>query len=440
MIRAIRKRMRDFVALTVLVSISLGAAYYILQNQRLRIPWLEEKPFILKAEFSDAQGVMPGQGQTVRVAGMRIGDIGKVDLENGLAIVTMEIDQEFKDVVHTNATALLRPRTGLKDMFIELDTGTRAKPLMKENGRIKVANTAPDVDADEILSALDTDTRAYLRLLINGIGKGLKGRGNDLREVLARLGPLHRDIARVNSAFAERRRELARLIHNYGSTVTELATRDRELTTLVRAQSAVFERWSSEDRNVALAVSRLPSTLRTVRSALVKVNQLGREIPPGFNALRPAVRQLHRTNLQVRPFAREATPILRDRIRPFVRRARPFIRDVRPAAQNLARGAPDLREVFFELNRFFNMAAYNPRGREPSSDNDRDEGLLFWVAWVAQNSNNVFSLGDASGPMRRIALMATCSTYRRLRDEEPAAELILGVQDLLDDVGLCPPE
>jgi phospholipid/cholesterol/gamma-HCH transport system substrate-binding protein len=437
---AIRKRLRDFVALTVLVAVSLGAAYYILQHQRLRIPGLEEKAFILKAEFSDAQGVMPGQGQTVRVAGMRIGDIGKVDLENGLAVVTMELDQEFKDVVHTDATALLRPRTGLKDMFVELDPGTRAKPLMDEGGRITVANTAPDVDADEILSALDTDTRAYLTLLINGLGKGLKGRGSDLREVLARLGPLHRDLARVNSAFAERRRELARLIHNYGSTVTELATRDRELTTLVRAQSAVFERWSSEDRNVALAVSRLPSTLRTVRSALVTVNQLGREIPPGIGAMRPVVRQLHRTNLQVRPFAREATPILRDQVRPFVRAARPFIRDVRPAAQNLARGAPDLREVFFELNRFFNMAAYNPRGRESSGNPNRDEGLLFWVGWIAQNSVNVFSSGDASGPFRRIALMATCSTFRQLRTEEPASELILGVQDLLDDPGLCPPE
>jgi phospholipid/cholesterol/gamma-HCH transport system substrate-binding protein len=445
MITAIRKRMRDFVALTILVSISLGAAFYILQNQRLRIPGIDEKAYILEAEFSDAQGVMPGQGQTVRVAGMRIGDIGKVELEQGRAIVTMEIDQEFKDVVHTDATALLRPRTGLKDMFIELDPGTRARPVMKEHGRISVHNTAPDVDSDEILSALDTDTRAYLTLLINGVGKGLKGRGNDLREVLARLGPLHRDLARVNSAFASRRRELARLIHNYGSSVTELATREKELSSLVASQSAVFERWSSEDRNVALAVSRLPSTLRSVESALVKVNTLGREIPPGIGALRPAIRQLHRTNLQVRPFAREATPILRDQVRPFVRVARPFIRDVGPAARDLAKGSPDLRESFRELNRFFNMAAYNPNGREestgdPNTDRNREEGLLFWVGWVAQNSVNVFSSADASGPFRRVALQATCSTFRQLRSEEAASELILGVSDLLDDPGLCPPE
>ena len=45
-----------------------------------------------------------------------------------------------------------------------------------------------------MLAALDADTRAYLKLLITGAGKGLEGRGNDLREVFKRLGPMHRDL------------------------------------------------------------------------------------------------------------------------------------------------------------------------------------------------------------------------------------------------------
>jgi phospholipid/cholesterol/gamma-HCH transport system substrate-binding protein len=443
MIRVIRKRLKDFIAIAALAAIGLGVAFYILQEQRLRIPGVEEEAFILKAEFSDAQGVMPGQGQTIRVAGMRIGDVGKIELKNGRAIVTMELDQEHKDVIHRDATALLRPRTGLKDMFIEVDPGSKSEPLMEENDVISVENTAPDVDADEVLSGLDADTRAYLQLLINGAGKGLKGRGNDLREVLARLGPLHRDLARVNGAFAERRRELARLIHNYGSSVTELAKRDNELSTLVEAQSQALERWSSEDANVALAVQRLPGTLRTVQSALVRVEELGQELPPGLNALRPVVRQLHLTNLQVRPFAREAMPIIRDRIRPFVRAARPYVRNVRPAARNLANASPDVREAFRGINRFFNMAAYNPNGKEPlpadfAAAQQRDEGLLFWLGWVAHNTNSIFSTGDASGPFRRITATASCSTFQSLVNTEPAAGAILNLNQLLADQGLCP--
>ena len=443
MMLAIRKHLRDFVAIAVLAAIGLGTAYYILNEQRLRIPGLEEKPYTLKAEFSDAQGVMPGQGQTIRIAGMRVGDIGSVELKDGRALVTMEIDKEHKDKIHTDATALLRPRTGLKDMFIELDPGSRSAPVMKKNDLIDVQNTAPDVDSDEILSALDSDTRAYLQLLINGAGKGLEGRGNDLREVLARLGPLHRDIAKVNGAFASRRKELARLINNYGSSVTELATRDRELSTLVESQSQALEAWASEDVNVSKAVELLPGTLRTLESALVKVDELGQEIPAGLNGLRPAVRQLHRTNLQVRPFAREAAPILRDQVRPFVRAARPYIRNVRPAARDLADASPDVKEAFHEINRFFNIAAYNPNGREDVPDDfaaaeQRDEGLLFWLGWVAHNSNSVFSTGDASGPFRRISATASCSTFQSLVNQEPAAGAILNLNQLLADQGLCP--
>jgi phospholipid/cholesterol/gamma-HCH transport system substrate-binding protein len=442
-IRVIRKHLRDFIAVFVLGVIGLGTAYYILSQQDFRFPLVQDKPFTLEAEFSDAQGVMPGQGQTIRVAGMRIGAIGKVELEDGKAIVTMEIDKEFDDIVHTDATALLRPRTGLKDMFVEVDPGSRSAPVMKKGDRITVENTAPDVDSDEVLSALDSDTRAYLQLLINGVGKGLKGRGKDLQEVLARLGPLHRDIARVNGAFASRRRELARLIHNYGSSVTELAKRDRELSTLVEAQSQALERWASEDQNVSAAVALLPSTLNQLSSALVKVNELGQAIPPGFNALRPVVRQLHQTNLQVRPFAREAMPIMRDQVRPFVRAARPFIRNVRPAAKNLADASPDVREAFRGINRFFNMGAYNPNGREPVPDDfaaaqRRDEGLFFWLGWVAHNTNSLFSTGDVSGPFRRITATASCSTYQGLVNLEPAAGAILNLNQLLADNGLCP--
>src|SRR3712207_9452537 len=46
----------------------------------------------------------------------------------------------------------------------------------------------------EVLAVLDADTRAYLKLLISGGGKGVAGRGVDLRAALKRLGPLTRDL------------------------------------------------------------------------------------------------------------------------------------------------------------------------------------------------------------------------------------------------------
>ena len=69
MAKAIRDHLRDFLAILGLLIVGLLATYIIVQNQRLRIPLLESKPFELKADMSTAQAVTPGQGQTVRAAG-----------------------------------------------------------------------------------------------------------------------------------------------------------------------------------------------------------------------------------------------------------------------------------------------------------------------------------------------------------------------------------
>jgi phospholipid/cholesterol/gamma-HCH transport system substrate-binding protein len=395
--------------------------------------------------MSTAQAVTPGQGQTVRVSGMRVGDIGAVDLKEGRARVRLDLDPKYSKLVHTDATVLLRPRTGLKDMFLALDPGSPSEPFMGEGDVIPINATAPDVNPDQILSVLDKDTRDYLKLLINGAGKGLEGRGGDLREVFVRLGPLHRDVAELNSLVATRRRNLARLIHNYGSTVQRLGKEDRALVDLVRNSSQVFDKLAVEDQQISTAVSRLPSTLRQSERTLLRVDELGQVAGPAFEALRPAMRRLPAANRELRPLAVEIEPVIRTKIRPFVREARPYVRNLRPAAENLRTASPDLRESFYELNRLFNMAAYNPGGRESltgnqQADRAREEGLLYWLGWVAHNTNSLFATSDAGGPIRRTLQLASCSTYQGLAQTNGLAvvESLLGLTGVLQDQSLCP--
>ena len=113
-----------------------------------------------------------------------------------------------------DATALLRPKTALKDMFLEVDPGTGA--VLPEGGQIPLRNTLSDVDPDEIYGALDADTQAYLEAARGWRGQGLRGRGDDLREVFRRLEPLHGSLARVTRATASRRRALRRLVPTSG--------------------------------------------------------------------------------------------------------------------------------------------------------------------------------------------------------------------------------
>ena len=87
--------------------LSLGVAAYITAHQRLRFPW--ENRMTIIAEFSTAQSVTPGQGQTVTVAGVEVGEIGEVTLKEGRARVEMVLEPDKLGPIYSNARLLLRP-------------------------------------------------------------------------------------------------------------------------------------------------------------------------------------------------------------------------------------------------------------------------------------------------------------------------------------------
>ena len=422
---AISKHIKDFAAIVGLAVVALAVAGYVLAHQRMRFPLIQKAPYELKAEFSTAQAVTPGQGQTVRVSGVRIGDVSKVDLSEGRAIVTMEVDPQYKDIVHTDASALLRPKTGLKDMFVELNPGTKSAPVAKAGYTIPVKNTLPDINADEVYSALDSDTRDYLRLLISGAGEGLHKRGGDLQEVFRRFEPTHKDLALVNKYVALRHRNLRRLIHQLNVLNGALAQKGDDLAELVTTSSATFRALASQDQNITRAVGDLPGTLQQTTQTFGKVKTLADVLGPAVTKLRPTVRALDSANKAVTPFAKEAAPILRTEIRPFIRDARPVVRDLKPASKNLKTATPDLTRTFTVLNHLFNMVGFNPNGKEGPDNAKRDEGFLFWIAWLDHDGASLFSSSDANGPFRPVTLGAPCSTLKQTGDANPPLGMIL---------------
>ncbi len=422
--RAIRKNGKNFAAVVGLMLIAAVVGAYILDNQRLRFPW-ESSPFRLNAEFSTAQAVTPGQGQTVRVSGVRIGDIAGVKLKDGRAIVQMDLDPEFGDLIHTDATALLRPKTGLKDMFVEVVPGSDSAPVAEQNWTMPVGNTLPDINPDEILAALDGDTRDYLKLLIADAGSGLEKRGPSLRDVFRRFEPTHRDLARVSSAVATRRKNLRRLISSLNGLNGELASKDEDLTQLVDTSATVFRSFASVDTDISRSIDKLPGALQETTATLGKVEQFAKVLRPAADALVPVGPALDRANKAVIPFVKSATPVVRDEIRPFVRGSRPVVRSLRPAAADVTAATPDLTRSVTVLNDLFNMLGYNRDGREGPDDPDRDEGYLFWLGWLQHNGSAVFSTSDANGPFRALTVGGTCNTLKNTAAQNPPLGMIL---------------
>jgi phospholipid/cholesterol/gamma-HCH transport system substrate-binding protein len=413
---AIRKYWRDFAAIVGLAVIALVVGGIILAHQRFYLPsWfpLLGRDFVeLKAEMTTAQSVTPGQGQVVTIAGVPVGEITNVSLHDGRALVTMKIrhkyfyDGQDRATIYHDATALLRPKTGLNDMLIELTPGHPAAGRVAPGSTIPLAQTLPNVNFDEVLAALDGDTRDYLQLLIGGAGQGLAGQGRRLSADLRRLDPAARDLLRISHQLSVRHDNIARAIHNFRLLSQALGSKDRQLSGLVDSSNAVFQDFARQDAALRDSLSLLPPTLRTTNTALAKADRLAVNLGPALRELRPAARALGPTLRQVRPFLHDTTPVVANQLRPFSRDALPTVAELRPAAAGLVKVIPNLTKTFGVVNYLLNELAFNP----PAPDSS----FLFWLSWANHLGASVFSTQDAHGPVRRGLFLISCSALSLL--------------------------
>jgi phospholipid/cholesterol/gamma-HCH transport system substrate-binding protein len=407
MARALRGRTRDLVALVVLLVAGLATTLVIISQQKASLPgWVPiigQDFFELRAEFLPAQAVTPGQGQSIDVSGVQIGSVGNVDLENGHAVVRMDIKPKYAPLIHRNASFLLRPKSGLNDMVIEMDPGTSG-PEIKEGSTVPLASTEPQVNPDEVLATLDADTRNYLTLLLQGGAQGIGGehKGRQLSAVLRRLEPTVRDISRINTAVAKRRRNLAGVIHNFGLLTEELGRHGQQLGRFVDSSNAVFRSFAHQEAAIRASLRELPPTLQATRSGLGSADRLSLQLRRSLPPLIPAVATLKPGLEALQRLFRDTTPPIRDQIRPFTRQVRVPFKHLAQGGKPLGQSITGLKTTFANLNYGLNELAYNPN---PSVGN-----YLFYLGWLNHDLNSVYLNQDAYGPLRRGIIMASCQT------------------------------
>jgi len=436
--RAIRKYSKDFAAIIGLALVGLLVGGYILSNQRFylpsQVPVLGSDFVDYKAELSTAQSVTPGQGQTVNIAGVPVGEISNVDLVNGRAVVTMRMRRKYTPI-YRDASALLRPKTGLNDMIIELNPGTRGAGEQPRDVPVSVSRTLPNVNFDEILAGLDADTRTYLQLLLHGGAEALgSGAGPLVSQTLKRFEPLGRDLAKVTGKLSERRTNISRTITNFRKISEAIGDKDQDLSELVDSSNAVFQALANQDARLRDSLQQLPGTLGETQRALAKTDGLARRLGPALGKLRPGARALGPSLRQTRPFLRETTPIIRKQLRPFARESLPAVRVLRPAASDLAKVTPDLTKSLGALNSLVDLLAYNPPG-------EAEEGYLFWASWAGHLGPTLFSNQDAHGPIRRGIVLLSCSslaTLDALTKVNAQLGVIIGLLDKPDEAEVCP--
>jgi ABC-type transporter Mla subunit MlaD len=317
-------------------------------------------PYELKAVFSDAQNM--STRSPVRIAGVEVGQVTKIDKfsdDSELTVVTMEI-KDAALPLHEDAELKVRPRIFLEgNFFVELDPGSPSAPELADGETVPAAQTSGTVQLDEVLTALQSDTRADLQTLIQGYGEALNGEpgpGEDadqdpstrgqtaaesLNDSLTTAPGALRGIAIVNDAtLGTELHDLSDLVAGQGRISAALAGKEEQLKDFITNFNRTMAAFAAEEDNLRATIHVLPDVLEQAGTTL-----------DSLNAAFPSTRAFAR---EILPGVRE-TPATIDASFPWIRQVRALVapaelqglvNDLRPATDDLAQLTDDSIELF----------------------------------------------------------------------------------------------
>jgi phospholipid/cholesterol/gamma-HCH transport system substrate-binding protein len=252
--------------------------------------------FRLKAVFATAVNISPKS--PVRVAGVDVGKVTSIKREGNTGVVTMEIDKGGLPI-HRDATLKIRARILLEgNWFVDLQPGTPSSPTVSSGYTVPITQTADPVQLDQILDALNTDTRSNLQTLLAEYGSALTRkptpaqnaeqnpavRGLNAAQALKKTyydGPeALKGGAIVSQAFGGvEQNDLSNLIAGGERLTAALNVHEQQLGEFVGNFNTFVGALAAQSTNLSRTVALLPGTLDNARRAFTS-----------FNASTPAIR------------------------------------------------------------------------------------------------------------------------------------------------------
>jgi phospholipid/cholesterol/gamma-HCH transport system substrate-binding protein len=250
------------------------------------------------AELPQAGGLVPGD--EVRIAGVGVGDVKKVEVRNALVWVTFGVDKGIELGADTAAT--VKVATLLGNHYLELRPAGAGE--LADN-TVRLANTSVPFEVKDIIEAGGT---ALEELDGEALRKALQVLADDLRDTPALTTVTLDGLSRLSTVIVTRDQQLGRLIRSANAVTSNLNTNRAQLIDLLEQTDLVL---AEINRRRAAIAELLADTQKLSRqlSLLVRDNQ-GRLAPMLRNlevvlaTLRRNEAALERTAVLLGPAAR----------------------------------------------------------------------------------------------------------------------------------------
>jgi virulence factor Mce-like protein len=252
---------------------------------------LAPQGYRLKAEFRDA--VQLAQQSDVRISGVSVGKVVSVSLDRhtGLTKAVIQIDSKYAPRP-ADTRAILRQKSLLGETYIELSPGTSSAPKLADGATLPLAQIAPTVGLDQILSTFDPVTRKAFSTWVQQGGVALTNRGQQFNEAIATFYPFATNVDSVLSVLRRDSSATRALLSDGGQVFGALARSPAQLQGFIRNSNAVFASTAARNQELAAAIKAFPAFTVATRQTIARVHSFAALANPLITELRPAAREL----------------------------------------------------------------------------------------------------------------------------------------------------
>ncbi len=312
--------------------VRVGAIFLVVVALAVYFGFTKHVPFKhgyrLNAVFNSAVNIRP-KGP-VRIAGVNVGKVTSIRREGSTGLVSMEIESKGLPI-HEDATLKIRPRIFLEgNFFVELQPGSPSARVLSSGATIPVAQTSDPVQLDQVLDALNTDTRSNLQTFLAEYGAALTAkptpeedaeqapevRGVNASQALNKAfqrGPeALRDGAIVGQALGGTEpHDLSKLLAGAEMLSAQLDVHEQQLGELLGHFSTFLHSLAAQSPSLRTTIAELPGALHSTGRGLVELERAAPSIRTFALELVPGVEGIPAAAAAAFPFIEQIDAALK---------------------------------------------------------------------------------------------------------------------------------
>ena len=219
----------------------------------------------LNIEFKDTAGLL--KTNDVRMAGVTAGQVQDIQVQGSIAVAKVQINQQYAPV-YKDAHAIVRPKNLLGETYVEIDRGHPTAGNFANGDTIKLINTITPVQIDDVLNALDPDTRTKLQVVINSLGESTAARGQDLNVSTQDLRRIAADLAVTSTSLNQEKDNIDALLVQFDLAQKLFADYHTQLAQVLQDWNTASTTLMAHDIQLANGLGHLSNVLADLDTAL----------------------------------------------------------------------------------------------------------------------------------------------------------------------------